>query len=255
MPRSLTSQHWVAGRDIKTLRALGPIWRVQSRASLHPFHLLCWDEMCPSGWRRKTWINYTRKREDTMTDVMSRQQSATQWYPSSFWRNWHKWHGTDRSFLKNRGSRSPRHRCPRSPVQYVPVVGTEQTLAVIGDSISAADGADVPGAGRHLSAFCVCSVVICTAVHLPKGHTATGGRKHSTFTAPTLHETVTRYNLRWVFHYHSTDLCWWGSLGRGESFLQRPPHTAAPDGVNQWCPFSALLLLPFYPVILNTWIF
>lgn len=133
----------------------------------------------------------------------------------------------DRSLLKNDAAKSPEHFCLRSPVQYVHVVGTEQALIAVGDSIGTTDGAEGLGADQYLFAFLICSVGIRTAVHLPKEHTATGWRRHFTFTA--LRETVTRYNLQWVFHYHSTNLCWWVNLAKSESFLQRPPHTAGEE--------------------------
>lgn len=163
-----------------------------------------------------------QQKRHTMTKAMSRQQSATQWYPSSFWRNWHKWHMTDHCLLKSGAARSPKHCCLKSPMQYIHVVGTEQALIAVGDSIGTADGAEDLGADQHLFAFLICSVGICTAVHLPKEHTATGWRKYFMFTALILLETVTRYNLQLVFHYHSTNLCWWVNLVTGESFLQRP---------------------------------
>lgn len=174
--------------------------------------------------------------------------------------------GTDMSDMwqitlswKNGGSRSPKHHCPRSLVQYVPVVGTEQALVVVGDSIATADGVEVLGAGQPLSAFHVCSVVIPTAVHLPKEHTATGRRRHSTLTTLTLHETVTRYNLQWVFHHHSTNLCWWSSLGRVESFLQRPPHMAGEEeratAMQPLQCTSVIIFLPFYSQYMDFYYF
>lgn len=185
-----------------------------------------------------------QQKRDIVIKAMSRQQSATQWYPSPFWRNWHKWHMTDHCLLKSGAAGSPKHCCLRSPTQYVQVVGTEQALIAVGDSIGTADGAEDLGADQHLFAFLICSVRIRTAVHLSKEGTATGWRRHFTFTTLILHETVNRYNLQWGFHYHSTNWCWWGNLVTGEPFLQEPPHTAGeeerakamrpPDGVNQW---------------------
>lgn len=59
-------------------------------------------------------------------------------------------------------------------MQHIHVVGTEQALIAVGDSISTADGTEDLGAGQHLFAFLICSVGILTAVHLPKECRATG---------------------------------------------------------------------------------
>lgn len=106
---------------------------------------------------------------------------------------------TDHCLSRSGAAGSPKHCCLTPPMRYVHVVGTEQALIAVGDSIATADGAEALGAGQHLFAFLVCSVGVRTAVHLPKERTATGWRRHFTFTALTLHETVSRYNLQGAF--------------------------------------------------------
>lgn len=59
-------------------------------------------------------------------------------------------------------------------LQYTHVVGTQQALVAVSDSISSTDGAEVLSADQYVFAFLICSVGKPTAVHLTKKHTATG---------------------------------------------------------------------------------
>lgn len=109
------------------------------------------------------------------------------------------------------------------PVQYSHVVGTEQALVAVGDSIGTADGADGLAADQHLFALLVCGVGICAAVHLPEESQQQGEKS---------------------CYVHSSHFVWdadqvqpvlaataqTSAVGpSGESFLQRCPHAAGEE--------------------------
>lgn len=135
----------------------------------------------------------------------------------------------DRSLFVGRGCcqepQAPLSACRMSsPTQYAHVVGTQQALVAVRDSIGATNGAEFLGAEQHLFAFLIRSVGKPTAVHLSKECTARGWRKCFMILSHFACGSGRTKPPHSGFFTATEQTCIGVFLGTGKSFLPRSLH-------------------------------